>query len=104
MAEKCTWTGDSGKKYEYYITPIDTEWKDAPGNYIFAKETEPHKWEAVYIGQTESFKDRLPDHNELPCILDNGGTHIHTHINRDKQARLDEEADLLENHETPCNG
>lgn len=103
MDIKCTWTGASGKKYEYWVSEIGANWKDAPGNYIFAKEVEPNTWNAVYIGQTESFKDRLPDHNELPCILDNGGTHIHTHINRDERARLDEEADLLENHETPCN-
>ncbi len=103
MADKCIWTGGSGKKYEYEMYPIGTDWNDVPGNYIFAKESLPHKWEAVYIGETESFKDRLPNHNELPCINRNGGTHIHVRINRDSRARLDEEADLLTNNKTPCN-
>jgi len=102
MADICTWTGASSKKYEYEMYPIGTNWSDVPGNYIFAKETSPHKWTAVYIGETESFKDRLPHHNELPCISRNGGIHIHIHINRDSRARLEEEADLLATNKTPC--
>ncbi len=103
MARTCKWIGASDKEYIYNIHPIDTEWNDVSGNYIFAKEVSPLKWEAVYIGETESFKDRLPNHNELPCILRNGGTHIHTHINESSRARLDEETDLLPNNSTPCN-
>ena len=103
MADKCIWTGASGKKYEYEIYLMDSTWNDVPGNYIFAKEVSPHKWQGVYIGETESFKDRLPNHNELPCIKRNGGTHIHAHINSDSHARLDEEKDLLSNNTTSCN-
>ena len=103
MARKCEWTGASGKKYLYNIYPIDTSWNDVPGNYIFAKETSSRNWKAVYIGETESFKDRLPNHNELSCVHRNGGTHIHVHVNKDSSARLDEEADLLANTSTPCN-
>jgi len=104
MNKTCEWTGASGKKYLYNIYEIDTEWNDVPGNYIFAKETSPHKWKAVYIGETESFKERLPNHNESPCIERNEGTHIHARINLDRNSRLAEESDLLENNQTPCNG
>jgi hypothetical protein len=103
MARTCIWTGDSGAKYEYKIFDIDGDWNDVPGNYIFAKETSPRKWGAVYIGETESFKERIPNHNELPCIRRNGGTHVHAHVNRDSRARLSEEADLCAYHSTPCN-
>ena len=103
MADKCIWTGASGKKYEYEIYPIDTNWNDVPGNYIFARESSSRTWQAIYIGQTESFKDRLPNHNELPCIRRNGGTHVHAHVNRDSRARLEEEGDLLANNKTACN-
>ena len=103
MADTCIWIGASGKKYEYTVYSIGREWNDVPGNYIFAKVVS-NKWSPVYIGETESFKDRLPNHNELPCIRSNGGTHIHAHTNRSSQARLNEEADLLRNYTTPCNG
>ena len=101
----CKWTGASGTEYQYEIHPIDENWADIPGNYIFAKETSPRNWQSVYIGQTESLNDRLPNHNELPCIRRNGGTHIHAHVNRDSQTRLSEETDLIRvNPSSPCNG
>ena len=103
MARKCIWLGESGIKYEYTIYEIGGDSNDLPGNYIFTKETSPQKWQAIYIGQTESFKERLPNHNELPCIQRNGGTHIHAHTNSDEKSRLDEEKDLLANYTTPCN-
>jgi hypothetical protein len=104
VANKCEWEGASGKKYEYDIYSMDTNWNDVAGNYIFAYESSPRKWMSVYMGETESFKDRLPNHNELPCIKRNGGTHVHAHLNTNSQARLDEEADLLAHNKTPCNG
>ena len=104
MARTCRWRGASEKGYIYEIHPIEgTTWSDVPGNYIFAKLSKPHTWKATYIGETESLKDRIPNHNELPCIQRNKCTHVHAHVNRDSQARLAEEKDLLANHTTPCN-
>ena len=105
MADTCGWAGASGKEYIYEIHPIEgTTWQDLPGNYIFAKISKPSTWEPLYIGETGSFKGRLPNHNALSCILGNGCTHIHAHTNRDSLARLAEEKDLLSNHTTQCNG
>jgi len=103
MANQCKWVGQSGKEYIYDIYSMNTDWNDTPGNYIFAKETSPHNWEAVYIGETESFKGRIPNHNQLIYIGQHGGTHVHAHINSDSKARLAEEQDLLASHKTPCN-
>jgi hypothetical protein len=104
MARICRWRGASGKEYIYEIHPFEgTIWSDVPANYIFAKLSKPHTWKAIYIGETESLKNRVPNHNELPCIRSNQGTHVHAHINRDSQARLAEEKDLLSNHSTSCN-
>jgi len=104
MAYTCRWKGASDKEYIYIINPIKgSTWDDVPGNYIFARESEPHTWEAIYIGETESFKDLIPNHNELPCIRRNKCTHVHTHVNLTSHARLAEEKDLLANHTTPCN-
>jgi hypothetical protein len=97
------WAGLSGKKYEYKIFGMDTNWSDVAGNYIFAKAINPDTWEAIYIGQSESLRSRLPTHNELPCIKRNGVTHIHAHVNKAEQDRINEEADLCANYDTPCN-
>lgn len=103
MAYTCTWKGASGKEYEYDIFPIKANWADKPGNYIFAREISPDQWQALYIGETISFIDELPYHDELSCIESNGATHVHARINPEGQARLDEEEDLRAGIETPCN-
>jgi predicted GIY-YIG superfamily endonuclease len=98
------WEGESGAKYGYWIHPIETDFKDAPGNYIYAKETEPHRWRPVYIGQTSSLKDRLADHEKEMCAKDNGATHIHAHTASDDESkRLAEEADLIGKWNPVCN-
>ena len=103
MADTCIWTGASGKEYEYEIFPIRANWTDKPGNYIFAASISPGKWQALYIGETISFIDELPYHDELSCIQSNGATHVHARIVQDSQARLAEEKDLLANYDTLCN-
>lgn len=98
------WRGASGKEYKHWIYPIDTSFKDEPGNYIFAKETSPGRWVPIYIGESESLSDRLSNHDKLPCIQRHGGTHIHTHTTSGGQSvRRAEESDLLEKWDPPCN-
>jgi hypothetical protein len=60
MAEENTimWSGQSGRQYKYWYSPMPTfKGKDQPGNYIFARWTGTG-WRPVYIGETESLKDR----------------------------------------------
>ena len=65
MAEPdISWEGASGKTYNYWVHPIGADFKDEPGNYIYAKETKPQHWRPVYIGQTSSLADRLADHEK----------------------------------------
>jgi len=105
MAEQTIlWPGDSGKKYQYWIHPMGTVLKDSPGNYIFAKESSPGRWSPVYIGETDSLKNRLTGHDKLPCVNRNGGTHIHVHTSSgDAAIRRAEESDLIEKWNPVCN-
>jgi len=105
MAEKTImWPGASGTKYKYWIHPINASFKDSPGNYIFAKETSPDRWTPIYIGETDSLKDRLSNHEKMPCVKRYGGTHIHAHISTaDEKVRRAEESDLLAKWDPPCN-
>ena len=98
------WTGASGKQYEYWISPMSMPFVDEPGNYIFVKETSPNSWIPIYIGETDSLKNRLADHEKLLCVRRNGGTHIHAHTTSgSQQVRKEEEADLLAKWDPPCN-
>jgi hypothetical protein len=98
------WEGSSGKKYGYWIHKIGTTFKDAPGNYIYAKETRPGYWRQVYIGQTSSLAERLADHEKEACAKRNGATHIHAHTSSDsEQVRRAEETDLIDKWDPVCN-
>jgi hypothetical protein len=98
------WKGGSGSTYGYWIHPIGTSFKDEPGNYIYAKETEPRRWRPIYIGQTSSLGDRLANHEREACAKRNGATHIHAHTTSGGETRrLSEEADLIEEWNPVCN-
>ena len=79
-----------------------------PGNYIFAKTISTKdgpKWTAIYIGETESFKNRLGGHHEKwDRALRYGMTHVHAHTgSTSRDVRRREEADLLAIRNPPCN-
>ena len=101
--QTCTWLGKSGKAYAYKVYKIGTEFNDIGGNYIFAKLTQANKLTPQYVGETQSLKDRLPNHEKLPCAKRNGATHIHVHANGSSAARLAEEKDLIAAFNPPCN-
>ncbi len=105
MAEETImWPGASGTEYKYWIFPIGTSFKDEPGNYIFAKKTAPDSYTPIYIGETGSLKDRLSNHEKMPCVKRHGGTHIHVHTSsEDEKTRKVEESDLLKRWDPPCN-
>ena len=94
--EAIDWQGSSGKLYTYYIYPL------APlpalvgsGNYIYAY-CSGDGWVPAYIGQGD-LSDRIgPNHHRWNCVIRKGATHVHAHQNAPQQARLDEEADLLD--------
>lgn len=97
------WPGKSGQQYGYWVSRIDANYLDEPGNYIFAKVVNGY-WVAVYIGQTNSLANRLNNHPKEPCAIRNGATHIHAHTNHQgENARKVEEVDLIENWQPVCN-
>jgi len=106
MAEELIimWPGASGKEYKYWIYPIGTAFKAVPGNYIFAKQTKPNTWTPVYVGETDNLDERLANHEKMPCVKRNGGTHVHAHACSDSvPIRQAEEADIMEKFKPTCN-
>ncbi len=107
MAEERTimWSGASGKEYKYWIFLIGTSFKPVPGNYIFAKETKPNTWTPIYVGETDNLQRRLTsNHEKMPCVKRNAGTHVHSHTSSDDASvRQKEEADIIEKWNPPCN-
>ena len=100
----CNWPGLSGNTYVYGMHRIGTAFLAVPGNYIFAKESNPGKWTAVYVGQTNNLGERLTDHEREAAAIRHGATHIHVHTNHGGEAvRKAEEKDLILNLQPVCN-
>jgi len=94
----CTWTGASGKKYVYEIHARHPKLPpNEPGNYIYAKMDEHRKWVPIYIGEGNLTQRAAPDWPGIQCINAKGATHVHLHVNYDRDDRLAEVKDLLAN-------
>lgn len=98
-----TWCGQSGRIYTYEIHTIGSRLESVPGNFIFAKR-EQGRWLAIYIGETADLAERFASHQVMPCVVENGATHIHARVNdAGKKARLGEDYDLIARLAPPCN-
>lgn len=109
-APKMTWTGESGRQYEYWVYEATASWNPGqPGNYIFTRR-EPNAtsgaWDhyPLYIGETDvGLQERIASHEKWPCVNGRGVTHICVHTNTKKEAREAEETDLRHKFAPPCN-
>lgn len=101
-----TFKGRTGS-YSFEVYPSDTGFKAVGAVYIFTKRTVnaagKASHELVYIGQTESLKDRIPDHEKWPCAERNGVNCVCVHMDDDEDSRLAKETDLRAANDTPCN-
>jgi excinuclease UvrABC nuclease subunit len=102
------WSGQSRQQYEFQLHRIGTGYYDKPGVYIFCKARPDGRWDAIYVGETNSFKDRLTDnlvnHHRWQCIQAHGATHICTfHVTGGNTSRVMIERDLRSSLSPPCN-
>lgn len=59
MAFNITWRGASGQSYTFETHPIGTQFYPVSGVYIFCRQIASELWEAIYVGETQSLKQRL---------------------------------------------
>jgi hypothetical protein len=104
MTKSITLTGASGVSYSYEAVKPDHAWKNVAGNFTFATLTEMGNWHVLYVGETSSFHESLPNHSLWPEAASFGCTHVLAHINEDgAQARQLEARDLIESLSPPMN-
>src|ERR1700732_3833662 len=93
---KCTWSGESGTAYTYYIYSLPAGFEAGQdGNYIYSRKNDQGKWVPVYIGEGDLAERISNDHHQAACIGRKGTTHVHVHLNQSERDRTAEEADLL---------
>jgi hypothetical protein len=68
--------------HEFTIYEMDTtNWNDVAGVYIFSGlNVQQTQWKALYVGITESFKTRHPNHERWEEAKRLGATHVHAKV------------------------
>jgi hypothetical protein len=98
------WTGQSGQKYRYTVYMYGTVFGPGPGNYIFARETRPGQYLALYIGHAQDLSEPFDDTVALDCLKQGRVTHIHIrHTDSRDELRRAECSDLISVFTPPCN-
>jgi hypothetical protein len=62
---------------EFTIYDANAAWRPAAGVYIFAFAVDQVHWRALYVGQTENFRARIPNHERWAEASRLGATHVH---------------------------
>jgi hypothetical protein len=101
-----TFKGKIGN-YSFEVYPTDTSFNAVGAVYIFTKRKVGSDSKGthilLYIGQTDSLNDRIPNHEKWPCANRNGVNCICIHREDSETSRLDKETDLRDENDTPCN-
>ncbi|MDE0016605.1 MAG: hypothetical protein OXU51_10485 [Candidatus Poribacteria bacterium] len=93
--------------YAFEVYTTDTIFNSVGAVYIFSKRTVDSDGKGthifLYIGQTDSLKERIPGHEKHHCVRSYGVNCICVHRDNDTNSRLRKEIDLLAANKTPCN-
>lgn len=81
--------------YQFDVYAANTSWNDVAGIYVFTGLNADGRWKAFYIGQTTSFRDRLPSHENWSAAVRLGATHVHARVVQQAAMRDRIEAELV---------
>ncbi len=100
---KCNWPLGNGQHIQFDVFGQNQGWNSVSGLYIFSYQLENGNWRALYVGQTDDFSSRLPNHERLNEAVQLGATHIHAAVvplksNRDSWERM-----LIQHLQPPMN-
>jgi excinuclease UvrABC nuclease subunit len=78
-------------------------WNNVGGIYIFTGLTQQNQWAPLYIGQTDSLSNRIPQHEQWTPAVRLGATHVHV-MTVSQQAMRDKiEKELIQNFQPRLN-
>ncbi len=98
------WEGESGKRYGYWIHPLDAAFRKIAGNVVIAKQDETGEWVPLFAGQTRNFDEGFGDPESVACARKRGATHVHVHFSSpDERTRTAERDDLIARWNPVCN-
>jgi len=102
-----TLTGLSGNKYKFNVYPFNTTFKELGAVYYISNRTENNgkgSHSKIYIGMTGDLSTRFDNHHKEKCFNKRNANCKSILIEKNKETRLEIEADLIEALNPPCNG
>lgn len=100
---KCTWPLGNGQTLDFTVYNFDGIWNKVAGLYIFAYKTDATHWGAAYVGQTDDFSSRIPNHEKWDSAVRHGATHVHALVVPQAATRDTWEKLLISNLQPPLN-
>ena len=94
--------GKSGTAYQFYVLNPGQELLRIGAVYVFLNY-QNYKPVPLYIGETTNLKERISNHEKLPCVKRHGYTHLAIMHVPNVYERLQIETDLIRAYNTPCN-
>jgi hypothetical protein len=73
------WPISVGEFVEFQICNKDDNWSSSGGLYIFAAQN-GSDWTALYVGQTNDFSSRIPNHERWSEASRLGATAVHARL------------------------
>lgn len=89
--------------YEFTVYAPNAPWNQVAGVYIFCGLNAQNQWHAVYIGQTDSFANRIPSHEQWAAAVRLGATHVHARGVSEAATRDAVERELIQAYQPPLN-
>jgi len=92
------WSG-----YQFNVYHQNGDWNHKSGIYIFCGVSPRNQWVALYIGQADSFRNRIPQHEQWNQAVQLGATHVHALVVEQGWQRDAIERLLIQNHQPHLN-
>ena len=105
MANIISFQSRTGITVNFSVHPKHTAWPSAGGLYMFAQAPGGlrREWQALYVGQTNSLIERLPNHERWLEAYARGATHVGVCLVPDVRQREALERELIEFTQAPMN-
>lgn len=92
----------SGVNLAFEAHPHQSSWNHVGGVYAFA-HTSAAGWQVHYVGQTNSFANRIPNHETWPSARRLGATHVLVTVITSAPMRDQVERELIRQWQPPLN-
>src|SRR5947209_6440976 len=90
-------------EHEFDVHLHGVTWNTVSGVYIFCGTNSQNQWVPLYIGQAESFADRIPRHERWAEAQKRGATHVHARVVADSASRDVMERTLISKYQPALN-